>query len=130
LAGCHDSSSALVLLGADPAATAEGAEPGLGQISLKTTYIVDRAPGETMEDLMQVIFGGWPDWVDPPPPFIGEQTFLTSQSLAFGPLADGSPGMATGAQAAPIRAANRNGWKGALWDGFPVEMIRVQAIGN
>jgi hypothetical protein len=108
-----------VIFGANPVATAQGAEPGLGQTSLQVKYIVDRAPGETMEDVMEVIFFG-----------SGDLTFVSYQAVAFGPLADGSPGTASSTQTAPISAAIRNGFKGGLSDGFPVEMIRVQEIGN
>ncbi len=61
--------------------------------------------------------GGWADWADPPIPAIGESTFTSFHSVAFGPLADGSPGEASTAQ-----TGNPNGW--------PVEIIHLKAVGN
>ena len=114
-----DLNSEDVIFGADPLATAEGAEPGLGKTSLQVKYIVDRPPGGTMEDVMEVIFFG-----------SGDLTFVSFKAVAFGPLGDGSPGMASSAQTAPVSAAIRNGFKGGLADAFPVEMIRLQEVGN
>jgi hypothetical protein len=121
-----DLNSGDVIFGADPVATAGGAEPALGRASMNVDYIVDRAPGGTMEDLMQVIFGGEGE---PPIPIIGDLTFVSFHAVAFGPLGDGSPGMASTAQTGPVSAAIRNGFKGGLADAFPVEMINVRATG-
>ena len=109
-----DLNSGDVIFGADPSATAGGAEPGLGNTSLQVKYIIDRPLGGTMEDLMEVIFFG-----------SGDITWISFQANAFGPLEDGSPGMASTTQTAPISAAIRNGFKGGLADAFPVEMIRL-----
>jgi hypothetical protein len=114
-----DLNSGDTIFGADPLATAAGAEPGIGGAHLHVDYIVDRPVGGTMEDLMDVIFFG-----------SGDLTFVSFEASAAGPLGDGSPGMASTAQIAPVSAAIRNGFKGGLADASPVEMIDVRAVGS
>jgi len=108
-----------VLFGATPADVALGATPALGQVSLEYVYIVDRAPGATMEDIMEVIFLG-----------SGDLMFVSYAGIADGLLADGRPGQMTVVQTSPVTAAIRNGFRGGLVDAFPVEMIRLQAVGG
>jgi hypothetical protein len=109
--------SGQVLFGATPAEVASGAEPALGELSLQFVYVVDRAPGATMEDLMEVIFLG-----------SGDLSFVSFAGLADGLLADDRAGQLTVAQSAPVSAATRSGFRGGLADAFPVEMIRLQAV--
>jgi hypothetical protein len=112
-----DLDSGDTLFGATPADVATGATPALGDVSLTFVYVVDRLPGAPMEDLMEVVFLG-----------SGDLMFVSFAGIADGLLADGRQGQATVLQSAPVSAALRNAFRGGLADGFPVEMVRVQAV--
>jgi hypothetical protein len=110
-----DLASGAVLFGATPEDVASGATPALGDLALEYVYIVDRAPGAAMEDIMEVIFLGR-----------GDLMFVSFAGMADGLIANGGAGQLTVTQSAPVTAAIRNAFRGALADAFPVEMIRLQ----
>jgi hypothetical protein len=114
------------LFGATPSEVAKGAEPSLGDCLFKVTYIVPRAPGEPMEDLVQVVFD----------PVKGtELSFVAFFADAFGTFRaasgfeEGTLGHASTQQTGLIGAAIQNGFQGALADAFPAEWINLQAMG-
>lgn len=114
-----DNATQDVLFGATPADVAIGATPALGDVSLHYVYVVDRAPGAPMEDIMEVIFFG-----------SGDLTFVSFTGGAVGLLPNTTPALLNVTQTAPVSAALRNDFRGGLADAFPVEMIHLHAIGQ
>ncbi len=106
------------LFGATPAEVAGGAVPALGSALLELTYTVSRLPGGPMEDVMDVIFQQ------------GGGLTVSFQGTASGKLPDGRPGRMTLSQTGLIEAGIANGFKGALGDAFPAEVIDIRAVGR
>lgn len=125
------------LFGATPAEVAADVEPAFGDSVLELVYIVNRAPGEPMEDLVAVVFCGL---LDPavycPGGEVPELLFVSFHATASGELREafgvpeGTPGRASLQQTGPLGAAAHNGFQGALADGFPAEWIHLQVTGH
>lgn len=114
-----DRATGAVLFGATPGEVAEGATPALAEATLRFVYIIDRAPGGTMEDIVEVVFFGG-----------GDILWASFHAVASGELADGTPALASVSETGPIEAAIQNGFKGGLGDAFPVENVSLQEVGN
>lgn len=99
-----------------------GATPGLCQSLFKLTFI-NSSPGADLPDLVQLAFFPEPDQ---------ELQSVSIQCNADGPLreafgvVDGTPGKANTVEVGLFAT----GAAGPVFDGFPVEFIKVHAIGD
>ena len=115
---------------ADPTLT-----PALAEVHFRVVFTIP-APGAPLPDLVCINQG--PDCPNVAPcPEGFEIDFLTVQANARGPLQalaglgpEGTPGRLTMTQIGLIKPAIKNGFKGALADGFPVEKIELRATGR
>lgn len=93
-----------------------GMEAALGSSLLHVTFI-NTAPGAPLPDLIQLFVA----------PEAGQEVVkLSFHGHADGSLADGTPGRVTVTQTGLFMTA----WQGATADGFPVERINLQAVGQ
>jgi len=112
-----------------------GATPALGDSHFRIVF-KNTAPGAPLPDLVCINAGpSCPTVAACPAGF--EIDFLSVQQTATGPLRaasglgpDGTPGRLTVIQTGLIKPGLANGFKGALVDGFPVEMIELRSIGR
>jgi hypothetical protein len=98
---------------------------GLGDSLLEAVYVVPRAPGAPMEDLVQVVFTTPPDWS-----FVKFFAMASGEFTAASEFGEGTPGSASTQQAGLLGPALRNGFRGALGDAFPAEWIDLHVTGN
>jgi len=114
------------LFGRTAAGVQAGGAPGVGDSSLEVTF-VNSGPGAALPDLVRYVVGDLP---------IEDLRMIAFQARASGPLraafgvADGTPGRAQVTQAGLIATAFRQGFKGGLADGFPVEHINLSIVGR
>ncbi len=85
---------------------------------LDATFIHGEPVGGDLPDLIQLAFSPTEDQ---------ELLTLSFHATADGELSDGTPGRATVQQKGLF---NTSGQGGALADGFPVEIVDLQAVGN
>ena len=96
---------------------AAGETPGLADSHMNIVFI-NSEPGAPLPDLMQLAFAPEPGQ---------ELRFLKINATANGPLVpDGTPAKATVTQTGIFRTP----FMGAVSDGFPVERIKIQEVGN
>jgi hypothetical protein len=104
--------------GANPAAAAYGSS------SLELNYNVSRPPGEPMEDLIALFFGGL-DY-DSLPLAVTFSGRADGELRAASGCPEGTPGRAWTVQTGLILAGIHNGFKGALGDAFPAEWLEIR----
>jgi hypothetical protein len=112
------------LFGATASEVAKGAQPSLGDSLLEVRYIVPRAPGEPMEDLVAVVFTT-ADWS-----FVSFFANASGEFTAASEFGEGTPGRASTQQTGLLGPAFDNGFRGALVDAFPAEWIDLHSTGN
>ena len=108
-----------------PEEVAEGAEAALGDSTFEVVYVVDRAQGGPMEDLIDVAFTGGGSLLFASFFATADGTFR--EASGFG---EGAPGRASVQQTGLILPGIHNGFKGALSDAFPAEWIDMHPTGK
>jgi hypothetical protein len=96
----------------------------LGDSLLEAIYVVPRAPGGPMEDLVQVVFTTV-DWS-----FVKFFATASGEFTAASEFGEGTPGRASTQQAGLLGPALNNGFRGALVDAFAAEWINLHVTGN
>jgi hypothetical protein len=119
---CNDFNTDPLTFGSRPADVIAGADAALGNGTLHLKFIISE-PGAPLPDLLQLAFF----------PEEGQELLMLSiYYTAFGTLhsasgyAEGTPGRLTCIETGILFS----GFHGAVGDGFPAEMINLQAVGR
>lgn len=121
-----DFASGPLLFGVRAPDVLAGATPALGESFLQVVFI-NTAPGAELPDLEQLFFAPKPGQE---PIYISFRVRADGElRTAFG-VADGTPGRVEVVQTGLLMTALNTGYKGALEDGFPVELINLNVVGE